>query len=262
MSNQRDEVWGSHPAIRPSVPVLLHVSHETRALALEHYELSFEWKLPRRSEVAAEPARPRQQQQQSDERQQQQRPSSSPLRTWFNFSLDAVYLVGELEPYDAAGASRPMPYFIAARQARRVRKTAVSFAALHYGGVGPQQILGALFHVVDRFAPDAAAEVLVCVTERDEIAHARMGYETWLVDEKYRPRGAAVRRLDADVEPLEIQRPTATALDEENSLRKIWREWYRYSADTWAMGNVQFPLIHESDLAYHVYDFMVTTPSK
>src|SRR5205823_1606199 len=77
---------------------------------------------------------------------------SSPPRTWFNFALDAVYLLGELEPCDSFGFNSPMTYFIPSQTTRRVRKVAVSFGALRYGETGGQQIFGTLFHVVDRFA--------------------------------------------------------------------------------------------------------------
>ncbi|KAI3340459.1 hypothetical protein F4824DRAFT_422866 [Ustulina deusta] len=312
---QRDELWGSHPVIRPSVPVLLHVSRETRALALKHYELSFEWKVPRvlagadlrppapvRSPILAAPAPPPVTPQsphpssttnlpgassshmssyhdlldpspemstsfaalgsaragapllRGPDNNGPERRTSSPPRTWFNFDLDAVYLLGELEPYDSFGLSSPMTYFIPSQTARRVRKTAVSFAALRYGETGAQQIFGALFHVVDRFAPplhqknqeqeqeqeqeqqeEEEEEVLVCVTERDEWVNAMIGNDTALVDDDH---------------------DTAT-----NVVQKIWRDWYRGAIVTSPLANLRFSLIREKDLEKHVYDFMVATPA-
>ncbi|KAI0113716.1 hypothetical protein GGR51DRAFT_21565 [Nemania sp. FL0031] len=264
---QRDEVWAPHSAIRPSIPVLLHVNQETRALALEHYELSFSWSRPQQSDIrawnppgllplsiAALPMSFFAAQAAVDRRSSPAptRPSSSPPRTWFNFALDAVYLVGDLEPCDMGGINRPMPYFLEARTARRVRKTAVSFGALRYRGTGPQQIFGALAHVVDRFRPEDR-EVLVCVTERDEFTHALMGHKTGLVDECYRHRGA-MRRLNADAD--------AEARPTYNVLQNIWRDWYFLTNHTPFVANMRFPLIPENDLAYHVHEFMTATPVK
>ncbi|TRX92200.1 hypothetical protein FHL15_006815 [Xylaria flabelliformis] len=356
---QRDEIWGPHPAIKPAVPVLLHIDRETRALALRHYELSFEWKVPRvlagadmhppapsRSPILAPPpvmpespaagsSRPTNDSSLSHissyhdlldpsppsstsgvggERRtgaeavynsttttatnggtttaigkgtstifSPERRTSSPPRTWFNFALDAVYLLGELEPCDSFGFNSPMTYFIPSQTARRVRKAAVSFSALRYGGTGGQQIFGALFHVVDRFPPSSDdGEVLVCVTERDEWTHAMMGYGTPLVDEGDRRRRSRHHRrlleartnnndnVDAAVgREIGVGAVTAQRLpadDDEaeggNVVQKIWRDWYRGAIVTSPLKNLRFSLIPESDLEHHVYDFMMATPAK
>jgi len=65
---------------------------------------------------------------------------SSPPRTWFNFNLDAIYLVGALNLYDSFGYITPMASFIPSQTARRVRRTAAAFGALGYGEMGPQQM--------------------------------------------------------------------------------------------------------------------------
>ncbi|KAI1428859.1 hypothetical protein F5Y12DRAFT_638053 [Xylaria sp. FL1777] len=311
---QRDELWGSHPVIRPSVPVLLHVSRETRALALKHYELSFEWKVPRvlagadlrppapvRPPILAAPAPPPVTPQSTGQGSQPtnsaslshmssyhdlldpspepstassalgngssrgrdpagpengtvpERRTSSPPRTWFNFALDAVYLLGELEPCDSFGFNSPMTYFIPSQTARRVRKTAVSFGALRYGETGGQQIFGALFHVVDRFDQD---EVLVCVTERDEWTHAMMGNETALVVDD--DDGGGRVRDDGNGNG----NGNAGADADANVVQKIWRDWYRGAIVTSPLANLRFSLIREKDLEKRVYDFMVATPAK
>ncbi|KAI1745313.1 hypothetical protein F4680DRAFT_98928 [Xylaria scruposa] len=338
---QREEIWGPHPAIRPAVPVLLHINRETRALALRHYELSFEWKVPRvlagadmhppvpsRSPILApprpvvpespapgssqptnesslphissyhdllDPSPPSSTSGVRGERGtvaegnstttngsttsrgtstifSPERRTSSPPRTWFNFALDAVYLLGELEPCDSFGFNSPMTYFIPSQTARRVRKAAVSFSALRYGGTGGQQIFGALFHVVDRFPPDGDGEVLVCVTERDEWTHAMMGYGTPLVDERYRNHRLDARvndnsdNVDAAVgREIGVGATTARIPDEEaegNVIQKIWRDWYRGAIVTSPLKNLRFSLIPENDLEHHVYDFMMATPAK
>ncbi|KAI0542177.1 hypothetical protein GGR58DRAFT_341321 [Xylaria digitata] len=287
---QRDELWGSHPVIRPSIPVLLHISRETRTLALKHYELSFEWKVPRvlagadmhppvpvRSPILAAPAPPPlpPSPPASDSPSLShmssyhdllgpspsasgrggaqngtvpERRTSSPPRTWFNFALDAVHLLGELEPCDSFGFNSPMTYFIPSQTACRVRKAAVSFRALRYGETGGQQIFGALFHVVDRFAP-SDGEVLVCVTERDEWTHAMMGNETALVDSRHFSNSSSSSNGGSG---------SANRGDEGNNVvQKIWRDWYRGAIVTSPLANLRFRLIPEKELESHVYEFMV-----
>ncbi|KAH9898795.1 hypothetical protein F4778DRAFT_782900 [Xylariomycetidae sp. FL2044] len=155
----------------PLVPVLLHVSREARELGLARYELGFSWKVPH----VLEPP--------SKARARPPPPQWSPPRVYFNYALDAVYLAGELEPYDAYGFNSPMAYFLRREEAARVRRVAVAFRALRYGEAGPQQIFGTLFHVVDRLAP-ADGRVLVAVTPGDEMTHALMGGEAPLVVEE------------------------------------------------------------------------------
>ncbi|KAI8634114.1 hypothetical protein F5Y19DRAFT_199846 [Xylariaceae sp. FL1651] len=316
---QRDELWGSRtsgPAAsgRAAIPVLLHVSHEARALALAHYELSFEWAVPRalagtefytRAPVrppAPPPLHPTAPahlagsplqdpdlssppslrgsltppfvdhehgppDQESSTRAQPpllppppavvERRTSSPARTWFNFGLDAVYLLGELSPCDSFGVHSPMTYFIPSQTTRRVRKIAVSFGALRYGETGGQQIFGALFHVVDRFTP-ADGKVLVCVTEHDEWTHAMMGNETGLVDGRALSQAAYLGGGSA----LRIAYGRTLSDPEDNVVQKIWRDWYRGSIVTSPLAKMEFVLIRENDLERYVYNFMISGPSE
>lgn len=126
----------------PPVPVLLHISHETRTLALKHYELAFSWRVP--SMYA--------------------HPLSSPARTWFNFHTDTLLLLGELEPYGSSNMNAPMVYFLNKADTRRVRHVACAFEELHLGEVESEQVFGCLFHVLDEFR---GAERLV-ITSTDE----------------------------------------------------------------------------------------------
>ncbi|KAI1354336.1 hypothetical protein F5Y01DRAFT_13773 [Xylaria sp. FL0043] len=322
---QRDELWGSHPFIRPSVPVLLHVNRETRTLALKHYELSFEWKVPRvlagadlhppvplRSPILSTPTPPPITSQSippltqtlqpateppggtlshmssyhdlldpspepstsssitgrgtrgTESATRPERRTSSPPRTWFNFALDAVYLLGELEPCDSFGFNSPMTYFIPSQTARRVRKTAVSFGALRYGETGGQQIFGALFHVVDRFDRDQE-EILVCVTERDEWTHAMMGNETALVGDDDGGGDGGGRGGGGGGDGGASAGGTVSGNGNSapvNVVQKIWRDWYRGAIVTSPLANLRFSLIREKDLEKHVYDFMVASPAK
>ncbi|KAH8678110.1 hypothetical protein BX600DRAFT_431409 [Xylariales sp. PMI_506] len=186
---------------RPLVPVLLHVNHEARALALAHYELAFSWKVPavladmdllasswdadhyhhfnhhgnggagaggadNDGDAAAAAAAAA---------TTAEPPRWSEPRVYFNFEHDALFLLGELELYTSAGFNSPMTYFLRREETARVRRVAVSFRALRYGESGSQQIFGTLFHVVDRLSQPRGGRVLVCVTEADELTHALMG---------------------------------------------------------------------------------------
>ncbi|TKW59441.1 hypothetical protein CTA1_10208 [Colletotrichum tanaceti] len=131
--------------VNPTCPAILLVCRESRALGLEHYELSFGWKI---SALLSDT------------------PIARPPCAWFNFRLDALYLAGELEAYDQYGFNSPVVYFLRRRDAARVRHVACAFEALHYPEQGSDQIFGCLWHVVDRFS--AARRLAVAVTPRDE----------------------------------------------------------------------------------------------
>ncbi|ROV97682.1 hypothetical protein VMCG_07394 [Cytospora schulzeri] len=135
----------------PPAPVLLHISHETRELALKHYELAFAWRIP--SMLA--------------------RPRSSEARVWFNFRQDTLFLLGELEPYDSSNINAPMVYFINRADTHRVRHVACAFEELHFGEIESEQIFGCLFHVIDSFP--GAERLLITSTEEDLKRHTMIG---------------------------------------------------------------------------------------
>ncbi|KAI1765841.1 hypothetical protein GGR53DRAFT_488498 [Hypoxylon sp. FL1150] len=236
-----EEPWTSFPdldgPVPPSqVPVLLLVNRETRALALSTYEPSFAWKTPHVLLSSSSPATT------------WSRPS-----VWFAHALDAVYLLGQLEPCDSYGFNSPLGYFLDREEARRVRRLAVAFAALKYGEMAPQHIFGALFHCVDRFARahalggEGGGRVLVAVTPRDEYTNALMGGEQPLVRGSDESEGAEIRDLNKD--EVEIRSPDR---DEVNIVQKTWRDWYRGSIVMSSLANVQFELVRESDLPQHI----------
>ena len=187
----RDGAGWQHQYQQPQpqqIPVLLHVNHETRTLALRHYDLAFAWKVPHVLAVNAAAGMqtyyypqnhfPQQQQQQQQRQQQEQHPNHHPhepaptppppppltqptpqpqprtgaeARVYFSFARDMLYLCGELEPHDSFGFNSPMAYFVSRADAARVRRAAIALRSLGYGENGSQQIFGSLFHVVDRF---------------------------------------------------------------------------------------------------------------
>lgn len=134
------------PSLRPT-PVLLHVSAETRRLALAHYggAPSFSWRIPGATLSVA--------------------PRSAPPRVWFNFQRDTLLLLGELEPYDGSNVNAPMVYFLDKADARRVVHVAVAFEELRLGQVESEVIFGTLFHVLDAFA--GVERLVITSTEKD-----------------------------------------------------------------------------------------------
>ncbi|KAF3766317.1 hypothetical protein M406DRAFT_256464 [Cryphonectria parasitica EP155] len=184
-------------------PVLLHICAETRALALRHYELAFSWRVP--GILAA--------------------PRSCGPRVWFDFSSDALLLLGELEPYDSSNINAPMVYFLSRADTHRVRHVACAFEELHLGEVEAEQIFGSLFHVIDGFP--AAERLLITSTEDDlkRQAEARGGM------------------------PLDFGIGRA-----ENIVQKIWWGWINgTSVVTSRMRDKQILMVREDGLA----DFVV-----
>ncbi|KAF6821708.1 hypothetical protein CSOJ01_00211 [Colletotrichum sojae] len=176
----------------PTCPVILRVCRESRALGLESYELSFGWKI---SALLSDT------------------PIARPPRAWFNFALDALYLVGELEAYDQYGFNSPMVYFLRQDDTRRVRHVACAFEELHYPEQESDQIFGCLWHVVDRFS--AAERLLLAVTPRDE--EGKKG---------------------------------CIMLSTDNIMQKIWNGWTLGTTVTSSsLANTQILLVREGDLA-------------
>lgn len=135
-----------------SVPVLLHVNHESRNLALQHYQLAFSWKIP---PPLAWP-------------QAGVLPSSSEARVWFNFELDALLLLGKLEPYDQHGFSAPMVYFLREDDTRRVRHVACAFEELRPSLYESDELFGRLRHITDTF-PAAQRLLITCMPQDAEV---------------------------------------------------------------------------------------------
>ncbi|KUI67923.1 hypothetical protein VM1G_03353 [Cytospora mali] len=135
----------------PPAPVLLHICHETRQLALKHYELAFSWRVPKML------ARPR----------------ASEAKVWFNFRLDTLFLLGELEPYDSSNINAPMVYFLNRADTHRVRHVACAFEELHFGEIESEQIFGCLFHVLDSFT--GVERLLITSTDDDLKRHTMIG---------------------------------------------------------------------------------------
>ncbi|KAK4241403.1 hypothetical protein C8A03DRAFT_30499 [Achaetomium macrosporum] len=183
-------------AKRHSVPVLLHVNHESRTLALRHYELAFAWKIPRRL-VGPETG---------------VLPSSKEARVWFNFRLDALLLLGELEPYDQYGFNSPMVYFLRREDTKRVRHVACAFEELHMSLYESDQVFGSLFHIIDMFP--AAQRLLITSTPQDsEVRHLKL--------------------------------PTA-----DNAVQKLWSAFMNgTTCVTSSLVNRQILMIREADLA-------------
>jgi hypothetical protein len=180
------------------VPALLHVNHETRELALQHYELTFSWKIPYM--LVSGSGRP---------------PLKADARVWFNFELDCVLLLGELEPFDSYGFNTPMVYFLKKEDTRKVKHIACAFEELHYGESESEHIFGCLFHILDRFP--SAERLLITSTL-------------------------------ADLETRHLILPPRDNII-QNPIQKLWWAWINgMSVVTSSLADTQILMIQESEL--------------
>jgi len=131
---------------------------------------------------------------------------------WFNFRLDGLLLLGELEPFDAYGFNSPMVYFLRREDARRVRHVAIAYEELHLGVFESEAVFGSLFHVVDRFA--GAERLLITATARD-----------------------------AEVQHLDLLRPAV-----DNVIQKLWFAWINGTSIVTSLANKQILMIREEEL--------------
>ncbi|KAI0147117.1 hypothetical protein GGR57DRAFT_266551 [Xylariaceae sp. FL1272] len=278
---QHSANWATLPPSPPQVPILLQISHETRHLALQHYELSFQWKVPLvlssqdlRPSAGLHPLPTTYHTNPYPETPSASEASlpipdpknCSPPHTYFNFALDAVYLLGELEPCDSFGFNSPMSYFLSSRDTTRVKKVGIPFRALRYGATGSQQIFGTLFHVVDRFTTAASSSILIGVNDNDEITHSYMGGLGRLVEDEAmdevedglvdRREGLGVGARDVGIRASELRRRRREMERESNVLQKIWGENYRGSITTSKLVDCRFELLREEGLERKVYEFM------
>lgn len=177
----------------PAVPVLLHINRETRDIALRHYELTFSWRI---SKLLCDT------------------PVSRPARVWFNFALDALFLTGELEAFNAYGFNLPMVYFLRREDTYRVRHIACDFKKIGYPDQESDQVFGCLWHVVDRFP--GVDRLLLTVAEGDE----------------------------------EVIGGSMTLGSPDNVMQKIWRGWISGTTVTSSsMADKQMLLVREDGLA-------------
>ncbi|OAA59266.1 Protein kinase-like domain protein [Cordyceps fumosorosea ARSEF 2679] len=167
-------------------PVLLRINREARSVGLRFYELTFSWRI---SKLLSDT------------------PVSQPARVWFNFALDALYLTGELEAFDAYGFNSPMVYFLRPEDTRRVRHVACAFAELGYPRLESDQIFGCLWHVADRFR--AAERLLLALGPgEEEVAHCKKLAASKSSSSCGREAGCVL-----------------TLTDEDNVMQKIWEGW-------------------------------------
>jgi hypothetical protein len=218
----------------PAVPALLHVCHESRLLAQRHWELTFSWQVSRSlredgADADADPDPDAQGVAAQRPSRRRQRPRSAtataaaPARVWFNFALDALLLLGELDPLDAHGFNAPSAYFLRREDTGRVRHVACAFEALRYGAAPDEQIFGCLFGIVDRFP--AARRLLITSTDRDLTDYG-------------------------SVLPALGHGPQQRLASERNIVQRIWDGWLRgRSVVTLALEKRQILMVREDGLA-------------
>lgn len=131
-------------------------------------------------------------------------------RVWFNFSLDALYLLGDLEPSDGYGVAAPLSYFLSRSDTWRVRRVALSFTELCIGELEADQVFVVLYHVVDRFP------LAITTTTSTKTTAARTRRRS------HRPLLVAARH-DVDVEARRFWDDMPCCHD--NVVQKVWRGW-------------------------------------
>jgi hypothetical protein len=134
---------------------------------------------------------------------------------WFNFALDTLFFLGELEPFDRYGFSFPAVYFLRREDTARVRHVACAFEELGLGGGDGQResehVFSCLFHVVDRCP--ASPRLLISCTPRD----------------------------------LEVRQDFLPASD--NVVQKLWWAWINgTSVVTSSLAEKQILMVREGDL--------------
>ncbi len=181
-------------ARKRQVPVILHVCHESRQLALRHYELTFSWKVSHQL-APSDPGL-----------------NQSDARVWFNFNLDSLLFLGELEPFDQDGFNAPMIDFLRREDTERVRHVACALEELHLGLDETDGILNSLLHILDRFP--ALQRLLLTATPEDR----------------------KVKRLHL-----------ATS---DNAIQRVWSGWLNgTSVVTSSLAKKQILMIREEDMA-------------
>ena len=187
------------------IPVLLHVNREARNFALQHYELAFSWRIsPLLSRT----------------------PVSCPARVYFNFDLDGLYLMGELETYDDDGVNNSMVYFLRREDTRRVKNIACAILDTGYPELSRDQVFGCLWHVVDTFR---GSERLLLGVNRSDGEYLARQEEKW-------------DRI--------IGRDAGVAMGEDNEVQNIWNGWMGGMTVTGGtMADKKMIMVKETELA-------------
>jgi hypothetical protein len=139
---ERAQLW--RQPRKPAIPALLHVNHESRALALRHYEQAFFWKYPGASGRSKDPKNP---------------------HAWFNFGLDALYFLGGLDVHGLHGYTNPLVHGFDSNDLGRVRHVATTFKALRNTLHPSDQRYGMLFFTVRSFT--SAQRLLIATWPQD-----------------------------------------------------------------------------------------------
>ncbi|KAM7216680.1 hypothetical protein V8F06_007910 [Rhypophila decipiens] len=246
---------------RRYIPVLLHVCSESRAFALEHYELTFPWKTPHRLRASSPSysfARNVNVYSSSSSGRNYLHTSDSeyhPAKVYFNFALDTLFLLGELEPSDGHGFNAPMVYFLRREDTSRVKHVACAFEELHLGVYDTDLIFGSLFHIVDRFPsakgvlpPGTIAEQRPIFghsqnqdnpnhNSEDEQQHPRMIKKEETSRQQHQFLIVTTTPADASILPQSRQHQSSPLLNglptTNNVIQKLWRAW--------AMGSGYWP---------------------
>ena len=229
---------------RSYIPVLLHICAESRDLALQHYELTFSWKVPHRLRAGSpsytQP--PNTHFSSSSSQPHLTSSNSTPPKVYFNYTLDTLFLLGELEPSDGHGFNAPMVYFLRREDTARVKHVACAFEELYLGLYDTDIVFGCLFHMVDRF-PSARgilpSDVIATTSyQQQQQPTEDTDSEICITDNQVKEKTTQPSRFliitttptDTSVLPANqlLSLPTTN-----NVIQKLWRAW--------AMGSGYWP---------------------
>lgn len=160
-------------------PVLLRINREARAVGLEHYEQTFGT-----NEAELAPWRP----------DPAYLPPAKPPTTWFNFSLDTLWLTGEVNMNDLETPADwsywyglPILRFLKLEDTSRVRNIACAVSELGWPRDGTPQIVSRLWSVFRRFPLAQHVPLTIGSTDDERIEGARKRQLTDVWDNSRNP---------------------------------------------------------------------------
>ncbi|EGS23838.1 uncharacterized protein CTHT_0005450 [Thermochaetoides thermophila DSM 1495] len=183
------------------------------------------------------------------------RPITHPPKVYFNFSLDCLLLLGELEPYDQYGFNAPMSYFLRRDDTRRVQNVACAFQELHMDLYEADQVFGTLFHIIDMFPCTWGREGRLLITTNTPGAPAQQEesgkedgvvYRSPYADDPYFSHIHSHKSAKASPESAADRGPTT-----DNVVQKLWSAFMAGvsgGSEKNSMVNTQIVMVREEEL--------------
>ena len=183
------------------------------------------------------------------------RPVTHPPKIYFNFSLDCLLLLGELEPYDQYGFNAPMSYFLRRDDTRRVQNIACAFQELHMDLYEADQVFGTLFHIIDMFPCTRGREGRLLITTNTPRAPAQQEengkedgvvYKSPYADDPYFSHIRSHKSAKTSPESAADRGPTT-----DNVVQKLWSAFMAGVSggnEKNSMVNTQIVMVREEEL--------------